>query len=213
MAAVVLMLLAAVACGRVDSPIGSGDNASPARTASPSPTPNPMAFQTSDCVSPAATGDTYTEPLADYFKAVVEIPGGWTREPPTASEADLIVLDAPASYSNQPTKIEVLNPIGYYPNATPDQVIKRFYESPTNPGVAPVALVGGVASCAVQTDNAAFIQYSQGDRAGYLVIFLHIDSLYGLRLEGSGGVDERAVADAKRVLGSWRWTVASPPPH
>jgi hypothetical protein len=60
-------------------------------------------------------------------------------------------------------------------------------------------------------EPALFFMFKAGDRAGYLVLFLHFNYLYGLQLDGAGGVDTRAWQDAKKVLGSWTWTVATPP--
>jgi hypothetical protein len=51
----------------------------------------------------------------------------------------------------------------------------------------------------------------QGDRGGYLVLFLHYDYLYAVRVEGLRGVDPLAIRDAKQVLGSIAWTVTTPP--
>ncbi len=80
-----------------------------------------------------------------------------------------------------------------------------------HPDVPSVELVGAVSDCQVQGDPAASFQYVRGDRAGYLVLFLHYNYLYGVRVEGFGGVDPLAIRQAKQVLGSIQWPVTTPP--
>jgi hypothetical protein len=43
------------------------------------------------------------------------------------------------------------------------------------------------------------------------VLFLHDNYLYGVRVEGVGGLDSLAIRDTKQVLGSIAWTVTTPP--
>lgn len=190
------------------APLGGSPGAS---TALPSSGSDPMTFSAGECTLPIGSATT-TEPLADNFHVVVQIPSGWTREPGRPSETQLLVIDAPKSYPHQPTSIEVLSLLGYFPNQSPHDIAPQYY-GPSHPGVPSVQLVGAVTDCRVQNDLAAFFQYSQGDRGGYLVLFLHAYYLYGVRVEGSGGVDPRAIHDAKQVLGSVRWTVTTPPPR
>ncbi len=211
----VLGLLAVSSCG--SSPVGyqPGDQASGARTpspgVSPSPlTPNPMVFQPGDCVAAPASGATRTQFPADYYGTTIQAPPGWTREAPGPSEAELAVYDAPANYTNQPLKLRVANPIGYYRNTPVNQVIKRDLASDDS---TPIVLVGAIGNCTVQTDLAAFLQYTHGSRAGYVIAWLHFDSLYEVQLEGLGAVDQNAIRDAKQLLGSWQWAVATPRPH
>jgi hypothetical protein len=209
----ILGLVVVSGCGYVPT-ARPGDEASPTRTASStltsSPSPNPMAFQAGDCVSTPASGATRTQPFGDYYGTTIQAPPGWTREAPGPSESELAVFDAPAIYTDPPTKLRVLNPMGYYPNSAVNQVIGRFIGPDDG---TPIVLVGEVGDCSVQSDSAAFLQYTQGDRRGYIIAILHFDSLYEVQLEGSGGVDQNAVRDAKQLLGSWQWTVASPRPH
>lgn len=169
-----------------------------------------MVFQPGDCVATPLSSATRTQPLHDYYGTTVQPPQGWTREAQGASESELAVFDPPASYSSQPIKLRVLNPMGYYPSTPVNQVIKRFIGPDDG---TPIVLVGEVGDCTVQTDSAAFLQYTQGSRAGYMIALLHFGSLYEVQLEGSGGVDQNAIQDTKQLLGSWQWTVASPQPH
>ncbi|MDQ6879819.1 MAG: hypothetical protein M3082_19395 [Candidatus Dormibacteraeota bacterium] len=80
-------------------------------------------------------------------------------------------------------------------------------------------LVGQVTDCTVAGDPAAFFQYTAkrsqlvdskpGDWTGYMVVFVHHhvpnNLPYALRIEGTGGIDPRAIHDAKAILASWTW--------
>jgi hypothetical protein len=156
-------------------------------------------------------GATKTEPLGDNFRMVVGVPNGWTRQPVGATETKLLLIGAPRSYKNQSTTIEVLSLIGYFSNQSARDTASMFYGPSVHPDVPSVDLVGAVSDCQVQGVPAAAFQYVQGDRSGYLVLFLHYNYLYGVRVEGFGGVDPLAVRDAKQVLGGITWTVTTPP--
>jgi hypothetical protein len=147
-------------------------------------------------------------PLRDNFKVVVRIPDGWTAEPPTenAYETRMLVLDAPSRYGNQPTKIYLHSFVGgAYSSGTIEQIAARYYGSSGSR-----ELVGQVTWCAAGGDPAVFFKYTDGQHAGYIVMFLHYHNyLYGIQLEGVGGVDPRSWEDAKKVLGSWTWTVTT----
>jgi hypothetical protein len=142
---------------------------------------------------------------------VVQVPNGWIREPAGASETQLLVLDAPSNFSHRPTTIEVLALFGYFPHQSPRDIAPMYYGPSVHPDVPSVQLVGSVTDCQVEGDPAAFFHYVRGDRTGYLVLFLHFNYLYGVRVEGLGGVDPLAIRDAEQVLGSIQWTVTTPP--
>ena len=152
-----------------------------------------------------------TEPLGDQFRMVVGVPNGWTRQPVGATETKVLLIGAPRSYRNQPTTIEVLSLLGYFANQSPRDIAPWFYAPSVHPDIPSVELVGPVSDCQVQGAPAVAFQYVQGDRGGYLVLFLHYNYLYGVRVEGLGGVDPPAIRDAKQVLGSITWTVTTPP--
>jgi hypothetical protein len=152
-----------------------------------------------------------TEPLGDNFHVVLGVPNGWTRQPFGATETTLLLIGAPRSYKNLPATIEVMSLFGYFPNQSPRDVAPLYYAPSVHPDIPSVELVGAVSDCQVQGDPAAAFQYVQGDRGGYLVLFLHYNYLYGLRVEGLGGIDPLAIRDAKQVLGSITWTVTTPP--
>jgi hypothetical protein len=154
---------------------------------------------------------TKTEPLDDYFRTIVGVPNGWTRQAVGATETKLLVIGAPRRYKYQPTTIEVLSLIGYFANQSSRDLAPIFYGASVHPDIPSVVLVGAVSDCQVQGLPAAAFQYVQGDRSGYLVLLLHDNYLYGVRVEGLGGVDPLAIRDAKQVLGSITWTVTTPP--
>lgn len=197
-------LILLVACGQMPT-ASPGDTASSVRSTTSSPTPDPNVFQANDCTAAPGIGTT-TEKQGDVFGTIVQIPQGWKREAPTASETTMLVLDAPDTYTHQPTRIEILALMGYYPTETPDDVAKQY----TDPSLQ---VVGSMIECSVGSDPAAVLQYVGGTRAGYFVVFLHFRYAYAVRVEGQGGVDTQAVAAAKRLLGSWQWTVTTPPPR
>jgi hypothetical protein len=147
---------------------------------------------------------TATEPLgAD--RVVVNIPSGWTRVPPGPTETKVLVLSAPASYQYNPTKITIQSFMGNYSGKTSHDwavfLIKQYSFSEQT-----------VVDCLAAGGTAAFARYSANGLVGYMAFIVRIDSknagyayLWGLTIEGTGGLDLEAIADAKSVLGSWRW--------
>src|SRR6266851_8581961 len=158
------------------SPTGSLAGATPSVAATPTPTPSPTPSPTStrsaspfgDCTSPPGSGEILTAPLGDNFKMVVRVPNGWTRESLGASETQLLVVDAPSSFTHLPTTIEVLSLFGYFPNQSPRDIAPMYYAPSLHPDVPSDELVGVVSDCQVQGDPAASFQYVRGDRGGYL---------------------------------------------
>jgi hypothetical protein len=71
--------------------------------------------------------------------------------------------------------------------------------------------MGVVQTCDVQRDPAAFFAYTSGSQNGFAVLWLHFNYAYAVTLEGSGGLDSRAIQDTKGVLASVIWTVQTPP--
>jgi hypothetical protein len=146
------------------------------------------------------------------------VPAGWSSEPPGTSEIDVLILDAPSSYTHAPTRIALESFIGTVAGQTPDEVASQWYGS--QPGGNPefaAQLVGQVMDCTVGGDQAAVFQYTSqrsqlvsvtgpGPFAGYMVIFLHAQFAFALRVEGTNCLDPRAIRDAKSILGSWTWT-------
>jgi hypothetical protein len=182
------------------SPTPVGATSTPA---SPSPAGSPSAFLVGDCTFPSA-GGSQTEPLSDNFKMIVAIPPGWARGTPPHDEATLATMTAPSDYGNARTTIRVASEIGYHPNMTPEQVINQYYPQPG---------MGSVQSCSVNSDPAAFFQFTHGSHNGYYVLWLHFNYAYSVTLDSNGALDSRSIHDAKGVLASVTWTLASPPPR
>jgi hypothetical protein len=63
-----------------------------------------------------------------------------------------------------------------------------------------------VADCLVAGEPAAVFGYAEGKDRGYWLLFIHHNSLMGIRLFGSGGIDDKAIQDALRMIGSIVWT-------
>lgn len=199
----VVVYFGSVACGRASAEIPSASQASSARTTTASPTATiAFAFGPSDCVAPGS--GTATEPLgAD--RVIVNIPPGWTRFQPGPTETKVLVITAPASYQYSPTSITVQSFVGnYYGKTSHDWaafLIRQWVFADQT-----------VVDCPVGAGTAAFARYSDAGVTGYKAFMVRVDSknagyarLWGLTVEGTGGLDANAIADAKKVLGSWRW--------
>jgi hypothetical protein len=214
-AVVISVAVMVVGCGRATSQApGALGSASPDPSAFPSPSPtsgpsDPNAFQPNDCTYASSPG-TPAPKGSDNFGTVVSVPQGWTLEPTAGSIA---VMSSPATYSYLPTTMRVESLLGYFPGQTPESIAPNYYGPSSHSGTPAINLVGQVEHCTVNGDSAAYFQYTQGSAVGYLVLWLHFNYLYSLRLEGTGGIDSRAVHDAKGVLASLVWSVASPPPR
>jgi hypothetical protein len=94
---------------------------------------------------------------------------------------------------------------------------------PTDPGQSPSAFLDRMAQgivsvtapsqpCTVGQDFAAFLSFRNGVTVGYMVLWFHFGDAYLLQLKGNGGVDQRAVEDAKGLLASVTYAHDVPPP-
>jgi hypothetical protein len=188
----------AESAGTVTTGVGS-----PSSLVSPTPSSVPSAFLTGGCTYPVA-GGTRTQPVHDTFQTSISVPAGWTRE--DTSWTDLpFRLTAPATYQFQPTTIKVTAP---WPTDSPqsastalDQMVK---------GV--VTVTAAPQPCTVGNDPAAVLSFTNGSTVGYVVLWIHFELAYELLLEGVGGVDQRAVQDAKGVLASVTYAHDVAPP-
>jgi hypothetical protein len=132
----------------------------------------------------------------------------------------MLVLDAPTGYSNAPTKMILASLIGKYPAVTARELgLEIWFQGGTGASKGQLApnLVGEL-DCTVAGDRAAEFEYLSrqpivlgpaphgASFAGIIFVFIHADLLYAVQLEGTGGLDARAVDDAKAILGSWTWT-------
>jgi hypothetical protein len=75
-----------------------------------------------------------------------------------------------------------------------------------------VFVTAGPEACTVGNDPAAFLPFTSGTTVGYMVLWFHFGDAYLLQLKGKGGVDQRAVRDAKGVLASVTYAHNVPPP-
>jgi hypothetical protein len=199
----VVLLLAG--CGAV--PPGTGDASGP-RTASPSsvsPTssPVPSAFLAGDCTYPASAG-TQTQPAPDTFQTAVSVPLGWNLEDSSHSDSDFL-MTAPATYLYPPTTISVSAPSPTDPGQSPSTFLGRIAQGTVSVTAAPQ-------QCSVGNDPAAFLSFTNGANAGYMVLWFHFGDAYLLQVKGNGGVDQRAIQDAKGVLASVKYAHNVPPP-
>jgi hypothetical protein len=158
---------------------------------------------TGNCVAPAS--GTASQPLGQD-KVVVDIPPGWTQVSTGASETVALQIKAPPSYTNQPTTIKVQTFIGNYYGQTAHSVAVSWANQNPN------ADSSSITDCSVAAGDAAFYKYAGNGVVGYQFFMVRVDThyerlarLWGLNLEGHGGLDSNSVADAMRVLGSWRW--------
>jgi hypothetical protein len=117
--------------------------------------------------------------------------------------------------------------MGSWPTGTDPGVPLSDWYQPAPPNGHPefnVTVVGAPQKCTVASGPAAYFEYtaarsqSTGSATlpdsplgvhGYMVVFLHGTRGFGLRIEGTGGIDPRASDPIKQILGSWSWTASS----
>lgn len=206
--ALVVGLLVLVACGAV--PPVAGSDAGSSRTvspnaASPSPSGALNTFLRGDCTYPLATG-TQTQPAPDTFQTGISVPMSWTLEDTSHSDTTDFLMTAPSTYFYLPTTISVSAPLptdrGQSPSASLGQITQGT-----------VSVTAGPQPCNIGGDPGAFLAFTSGSAVGYMVLWLHFGDAYLLQLKGSGGVDPRAVHDAKGVLASVTYAHNLPPPR
>lgn len=205
---VCVLLLALASCGRA-TPLRSlpGNTTSTVATSvspstpSPSPTGNANAFGPNDCTYQSA-GGAITGPAPDTFQTVITIPSGWTSN---NARDGIFSLSAPSTYSNQPTTVSLSAPLPTDSSVTPSSFLSRMIQG----SVTPTSVVQ---TCTVGLDKAAFVSYTTASNSGYLVLWFHFGNAYLFRLDGVGGVDPRAIADAKGILASVTYRHNIPPP-
>jgi hypothetical protein len=197
-----LLTLVGATCGRVDSTSGAASAArspSPPMTQSPTPTSVPDEFQPGDCTYPPI-GGTPTQPAPDTFQTELTIPAGWTLQDPSR-----FLITGPATYAFQPTTISVSAPLPTDPGQTPSSSLARMVQ-----GV--VSVTSGPQTCTVGGDSAAYLSFTNGTSVGNMVLWFHFGDAYLLQVTGTGGVDPKAIQDAKGVLASVTYAHNVPPP-
>jgi hypothetical protein len=136
---------------------------------------------------------------------VVDIPSGWMQVSTGQSETVALQINAPPGYANQPTSLKVQTFIGNYYGQTAHSVgVSRASQNPN-------ADSSSITDCSVAGGDATFFKYAGDGVIGYQFFMVRVDTqyqrlarLWGLNLEGKG-IDPKSVADAMRVLGSWKW--------
>lgn len=205
-------LASAVGCGRAES---TSSVASGVRTSSPQPTPPPnptasaYAFLPGDCTYPTA-GGTPTQPVHDTFQTAVSVPAGWTLQDTSQTDSDFL-MTAPATYLHLPTTLSISAPLPTDQGQTAGSFLARITQG-VSVGNDPLVVTASPQACTVANDSAAFLSFSAGSTVGYMVLWLHFGDAYLLQLRGNGGVDQKAVLDAKGVLASVTYTHNVPPP-
>ena len=123
-----------------------------------------------------------------------------------ASETVALQIKAPPRYANQPTTIKVQTFIGNYYGQTAHSVAVSWANQNPN------ADSSSITDCSAAGGDAAFYKYAGNGVVGYQFFMVRVDTqyqrlarLWGLNIEGTGGLDPSSVADAMRVLGSWQW--------
>ena len=208
-AAQVVAVLLLAACGAV--PAGTGSDPSSSRTASPSgpmatPSGAPNAFLTGDCTYPAAAAGTPTQPAHDTFQTAISVPYGWTLQDTSYSDTTDFLMTAPTNYLYIPTTISVSAPLPTDLGKSPSAFLDGMAQGS-------VVVTAGTQPCSVASDPAAFLSFTSGAKVGYMVLWFHLGDAYLLQLKGNGGVDQRAVQDAKGVLASITYAHNVAPPR
>jgi hypothetical protein len=134
------------------------------------------------------------------------VPQGWTLQDQPWADQRIFQLAAPSGYQYAPTTIDIAVLFEDSPHHAPERYLA---------GITDVnyTVIGQIQTCTIRGDPAAYLQFTlpsrpgfNGSRAGYMVVWLHSDLAYLLNLEGSGGVDPRAIQDAKGILASLSFT-------
>jgi len=197
------------------------------RLESPSPSPGSgLGFLgPNNCTESPAPNSSRTD---SHVGATIDVPSAWTVLPDSqATETVALGLESPSDYSFTPTRIGILSLMGSWPTGTDPRVPLSDWYQPAPPNGHPefnVTLVGTAEMCTVASGPAAYFEYtaarsqSTGSPTlpdsplgvhGYMVVFLHGTRGFGLRIEGTGGIDLRAGDAIKQILGSWSWTASS----
>jgi hypothetical protein len=180
---------------------------------SPSPTvsqieapPDPSRLTSQKCSgAPAPTPARSVE-----SRYTIRVPSGWTDTGDYVhTESLLLELTAPASYGNSRTRLQFL--------ALPYDAQRDFGTSTTAHAIAadeaathrftyPGSTATSALDCPVGGESAAAFGYADANEHGYWLLFIHRNSLLGVRLFGAGGIGDEAIQDALGMIGSIAWT-------
>jgi hypothetical protein len=138
------------------------------------------------------------------------VPLGWTDTGDYHhTESLLLELTAPATYGNSPTRIQF--------HALPFDVQRDFGTSTTAHSIAadeaathqhftsPRSAATSVADCSIAGELAAAFGYAEVNERGYWLLFVHRNSLLGVRFFGANGISDQAIQDGLGMIGSIAW--------
>ena len=125
----------------------------------------------------------------------ISTPTGWSIQDTSRSELDF-KMTGPASYQFQPTTTSITAPWPTDSERSAAATLDRAAQGYN------VVVTTAAQACSVGRDSAAFLSFSAGADVGYIALWLHFGDFYVLWLVGKGGVDTRAILDAKAILAS-----------
>jgi photosystem II stability/assembly factor-like uncharacterized protein len=172
----------------------------------PSVLPDPMRLTSQKCTGTPPT--TLARTVGNRY--TIRVPSGWTDTGDYVhTESLLLELTAPASYGNSPTRIQFL--------ALPYDVQRDFGTSTTAHAIAADeaathrftstrSVATSAVDCPVAGESAAAIGYADANEHGFWLLFIHRNSLLGVRLFGAGGIGDNVIQDALGMVGSIAWT-------
>jgi photosystem II stability/assembly factor-like uncharacterized protein len=168
--------------------------------------PDPKALIARGCSGPAF--DTTPLALSPHYE--IHPAPGWTDTHNIGpTESRMLQLIAPATYGDMPTQItfHVFSGsalIQYGPKVTARTIAAEW--GTTQYGHSREAVVTTPADCSVASEAAAVYGYSDGSEAGYRFFLIHKGLLYAIWMSGTGGISDKAIQDALRMIGSIVWT-------
>jgi photosystem II stability/assembly factor-like uncharacterized protein len=169
--------------------------------------PDPKVLIPRGCSGPAF--DTTPLALSPHYK--IRPAPGWTDSHNTGpTESRMLQLIAPATYGDMPTQITFhvfpgSTLIQYGPKVTARTIAAEW--GTTRYGHSREAVVTTPADCSVASEAAAVYGYSDGSEAGYRFFLIHKDLLYAIWMSGTGGISDKAIQDALRMIGSISWMI------
>ncbi len=135
-------------------------------------------------------------------RLTIQVPAGWTDTSTTvASNGTLLLqLTASASYRDAPTTVQVhsllVSVTGSSSREQARQSAAQYLRNPKPPAIGPIL------DCTIAGQPAAFFILVSGPKTEIDFYLLHANFVYLVRVDGTGGIDPKAVADIKSMLGS-----------
>jgi hypothetical protein len=162
-----------------------------------------------DCV--AAPLGHRIEPISDDG-ASVQIPPGWTDisyKLQGQDEGPYLFLAAPVDYRGNNVSLAWGSLLGPRAGSSSRQQLQDYADNAVKPGNNATVIVSPT-DCTVAGEKAAFLELSNGSTVEYRVYVMHHPDgpdpyVWYTVIFGTGGVDDRSMLDAKRLMGSWTW--------